>query len=294
MGIIIAAVLTATLALACYGGVLFWLAPRPDWRWLALACALQLPMSAGTYYLVRRPLDAGMHALFGDLANTLWLRTLYAPLTEEPAKLWPLLIPAFARRVTRENAVRFAVALGLGFGVGEVGFLAQLIYADGDFSTYPWYNFTGFINERFMVCLIHGGFVTLSLCGWKRLGNLPLGLLGAMVAHFLGNVGITLAAKGFFGPNEAVQGTILVLWVVAFWVACVLLLPALNLNKPLSMKTVMGEAVCPECAKTYTRPFFAFNLGPRRYERCPHCKHWHMVPLLQRPPTTDAQESETT
>ncbi|MFN8539856.1 MAG: hypothetical protein U0232_20545 [Thermomicrobiales bacterium] len=82
------------------------------------------------------------------------------PLTEEPAKLWPLLIPAFARRITRENAVRCAVALGLGFGIGEIGFIAQLIYADGDFNALPWYNFSGFINERFMVCLIHGGFVT--------------------------------------------------------------------------------------------------------------------------------------
>lgn len=135
-----------------------------------------------------------------------------------------------------------------------------------------------------MVCLIHGGFTTLSLCGWRRWGSLPLGLLSAMVAHFLGNVGITLAAKGFFGPNEAVRGTILVLWVVAFWLTCILLLPALNLDKPLSLRTIMGEVVCPECGQTYTRPIFALNLGPRRYERCPHCKRWHMVPLIQRSP----------
>lgn len=282
MGIIIAAVITAALSLACYGGVLLWLAPRGEWRWLVVACALQLPMSAAAFYLVRRPLDAGLHAVVGDLTHSLWWQTFYAPLTEEPTKLWPLLIPAFARRVTRANAVRAAVALGLGFGVGEIALLAGLIAADGRYAAVPWYGFGGFLNERFMVALVHGGYTALALIGWRRWGSLPLGLLAAMAGHFLGNVGITMAAQGLFGPNEAVRATILTLWVAAFWIACIFLLPALNLDRPLSLRTIMGESICPECGRAYTRPLLALNLGPRRYERCPHCKHWHIIPLAER------------
>ena len=32
---------------------------------------------------------------------------------------------------------------------------------------------------------------------------------------------------------------------------------------------------CPECDKEYDAPLLGLNFGPTRYERCPHCQHWH-------------------
>ena len=32
---------------------------------------------------------------------------------------------------------------------------------------------------------------------------------------------------------------------------------------------------CPECHADYDAPVLALNLGHTRYERCPHCRHWH-------------------
>lgn len=44
---------------------------------------------------------------------------------------------------------------------------------------------------------------------------------------------------------------------------------------------ILGEATCPDCGKVYPRPFFAANLLTRRYERCPHCRKFHLVPMHQ-------------
>src|SRR3982751_5165983 len=127
MGIVIAPIITALLFLRGSGAALGLIAPRDERRLLALLILLELPMSVGTFYLVRRPLDGLVHGLPGDAGVYRWLTTLYAPLTEEPAKLWPLLIPLIARRVGRDNAVRAAVALGLGFGLGEIALVAKFI-----------------------------------------------------------------------------------------------------------------------------------------------------------------------
>src|SRR5689334_21378340 len=108
MGIIIAAIITVLLSLGVYGTALWVIAPRDERLLLALLLALELPMSVGTYYLVRLRLDGLIHRLLGDAGVYRWLTTLYAPLTEEPAKLWPLLIPLISRRIGREDAVRAA------------------------------------------------------------------------------------------------------------------------------------------------------------------------------------------
>ena len=38
-----------------------------------------------------------------------------------------------------------------------------------------------------------------------------------------------------------------------------------------------GRRKCPECGEEYDASLFAANLGARRYERCPVCRHWHFV-----------------
>ena len=282
-GIVVAAIITALLCLATYGTVLWFVAPRDERRLLALLLALQLPVSVGTFYLIRRPLDGAIHGLLGDAGGYRWITTLYAPLTEEPAKLWPLLLPPIARRVGRENAVRVGVALGLGFGLGEIALVARFVQDAPQFAALPWYSFGGFINERFMVCLAHGGFTTMALCGWRRW---PIGLAGglalAMLLHFLANIAIPLVRLSPLGGNEALAGAILSLWVTLFWVAFLGLLPLLN--GPIGGATggtsrspgasLFGAATCRACGRAYARPAFGLNFGLRRLERCPHCKTW--------------------
>ena len=36
-------------------------------------------------------------------------------------------------------------------------------------------------------------------------------------------------------------------------------------------------AACPDCGTVYPRPLFGLNMGPKRYERCPNCRKWHLL-----------------
>lgn len=40
-------------------------------------------------------------------------------------------------------------------------------------------------------------------------------------------------------------------------------------------KLFYGARNCPECHSDYAAPLLGLNLGGTRYERCPHCRHWH-------------------
>ena len=68
-----------------------------------------------------------------DSAVFAGLDTLFAPLTEEPAKFWLLLVPWFLRRLRKENAPHLGMAIGLGFyriawlGIPTVGIAAVLL-----------------------------------------------------------------------------------------------------------------------------------------------------------------------
>ena len=118
--------IAAALTMAIGGAIVVPLTCRAvhgsDRRWLLLAMGALMPMCAITYHLVRVPIDhAGVRGWLGT--ETLAYRlatTLYAPLTEEPSKLWPLLIPVFCRTITYKNVLTIAVALGFGFGLGEL------------------------------------------------------------------------------------------------------------------------------------------------------------------------------
>jgi len=277
-GIVITAIGVAVAATLLYGGVLVWRAPRAERPLLVLCYLLQLPVSAAAFYLVRVPLDEHLvRPLIGGTEVYWWGRVLYAPLTEEPGKLWPLLIPWIATQVTRENATRVAMALGLGFGVGEIGFVASLVLGSPEVAARAWYEFGGFINERFLVCLIHGLFTSMTLLGWKRWRiGFAGGLALSMLLHLLGNLPILLGARGLLGGDPMVSAIIIQLWVVAFWIAGAVMLLILDpriAGIPLPGKPV----ICPKCGEGHQRTLIAFNLGWKRYERCPHCGKWSIV-----------------
>ncbi|UYN90758.1 MAG: hypothetical protein KIT08_05850 [Anaerolineales bacterium] len=49
-------------------------------------------------------------------------------------------------------------------------------------------------------------------------------------------------------------------------------------GKPVRGKYGMsGGAVCPKCDLPFPLRFFSFNMGARKFERCPHCGKWSMV-----------------
>lgn len=229
-GIMMAALAVSLYATVVYGAYLAARAPREERPLLLLCFVAQLPMSALAFVALRRPLDGVVRAVLSpDHPLYAWVTLLYAPLTEEPAKLWPLLLPVAARGVTRENLGRVARALGVGFGVGEALWLAHLALQDPRVGRLPWGMFVPFMRERFQVALIHALLVAIALHGVtarpRRVGRW---IAAAMAAHAALNLPVLLAAKGHLGGDGAQVAALLTAWVSLWWVVALLLLPRME------------------------------------------------------------------
>jgi RsiW-degrading membrane proteinase PrsW (M82 family) len=221
-GIVIASLIASAMSVVVYGGTLAWAAPRNERPKLALAMVAALALPILAYHFVRAPIEQ----LFGAPGGSLWLRAILPPLIEEPAKLAPLLLPVLARAVKRENAWRFGVALGLGFGLGEIALLVQLLQPVQAVAAAPWTTLTGFISERYIVCLTHGAFTAAALTPWRGAGK-PLwqGLLAAMAMHFIANLPIALAS--LFIADLPTRSALLAIWLILVWSAAIVGLIAL-------------------------------------------------------------------
>lgn len=234
------------------------------------------------YYFIRMQLlDGAVKYFTGGNENIYgFIKSFYAPLTEEPAKLLPLLIPSIRKRITRENFVTAALALGLGFGIGEIWLVGGFIAQAPQFADLPWYQFTGFINERFMVCIVHGGMTSFALSRLDK--NFLIGLIGSMGLHFAGNFPIYLSKinKPQFGAET--WQVILSIWIMLFFAAMVLMLVYFKLGTFEVGKFFYGNSVCPQCGHNYPAPIMAFNSFNKRYERCPACKKWHWVKMWKK------------
>lgn len=293
--IYIAAIFTTFLSLFIIGGIIFWKASPSDKKVYLIAILLQLPMCAGVYYLIREPYLRGVWLWLASLLHPqlpieevrktmsyLILRNFEAPFAEDLAKLWPLLIPWFRRQINRQNAVRIAMALGLGFGIGEMWFLAELVQRTSPNLVPPhWYQFYllgGYVGERLIVCFMHGAFVAVALC---QLGKgslrLILGILGMMSLHFLGNLPILLAKINLGGFASSTWTALLAIWINIYFILMLVLLTYLSYKKTNPATLLFGSMKCPECGKLYDRPFFGMNVFRRRYEKCSHCKKFHWV-----------------
>jgi hypothetical protein len=277
-GLIIATLITVFLSAAIYGGVLWRMALPHERRMLFIMIPLTLPMSALAFYVVRQPIDNLVGHYLNESPFYPWVRPFYAPLTEEPAKLWPLLLSPIARAVRPDNAVPVALALGLGFGLGEIGLVAYIISGDPQLAGLPWYSLGGFISERFMVCLIHGLFTAMALCAWRRWpGWLLPGLLFGMLLHLLFNAPILIVGQGITEGAQAIGTTLVGLWVPLIWVLSILILTRLNHGDGPIGAALFGHATCPKCGETYPRPLLALNLGIKRLERCSKCHRWNVL-----------------
>jgi hypothetical protein len=224
-GVYVAALIAAGIVLSA--GIVLCLAfVRPERRWLyALLLVLQLPMSWAAYHYLRAPLDGWLAGAVADRGTYALLAMLYAPVTEEPAKLWPLLLPFVWRRLGRENAVGVALALGLGFGIGEIGFLAESVARAPAMAELSAFAFHGFIFERVLVCVWHPAFTAVTVAvAARKPALIPLGLLGSMALHYLGNFPIYLAVRDAFGLGHAGWQQALLAWTLIYAVLMGLLL----------------------------------------------------------------------
>lgn len=275
-GIYVAAILTTALAVAIFGTMIGKLRLPANPRLLWLAFLIVLPLEPASFYFVRIPLDHWLTALLGKDSVTLpWLATFYAPLTEEPAKLVPLLVPAIRRDISGENFGRYALAIGLGFAIGEMWFIAELIAGNSKFAGMPFYLFGGYLSERLMVCMFHSAFVGVALACLRN--RFALGVAGAMALHWLGNFPIFLMASNAFGIGPTFWAIALQVWIIAYFIGALALISSFVFGHFSPGRLFYGRRQCPECGAEYDASLFAINLGARRYERCPACRHWHFT-----------------
>jgi hypothetical protein len=273
-GIYLAAILTTAIAVAVFGRFIHKLRLPANERLLWLAAALVLPLQPLVFFYVRVPLDQWLVAHLGSTSTAYrWLVTFYAPLTEEAAKLVPLLIPAICRDIRRENFVRYALAIGVGFAIGEMWFVAERLARIPAFAGTPFYQFGGYLSERLMVYVFHTAFTSVAL--WQLRRRFVLGFCAAVTLHWLANFPLSLMAWNVGGWGKSFWMVAVQCWLVVYFVGAMLLLSYLGFRRVNFATTFYGIRKCPECERNYDAPLFGVNFGRTRYERCPHCRHWH-------------------
>jgi hypothetical protein len=274
-GIYLTAVLTTAVAVAIFGPIIHKLRFPANERLVWLAFAVALPLQPLAFYCLRTPLD---HWLVGQLGSKSsiyqLLASLYAPLTEEPAKLLPLLIAAIYRDIRPANFARYALAIGLGFAIGEMWLLARLVAQIPKYAELPFYVFGGYFGERLMVSVFHSAFVSVAF--WRLRNRFILGFAGAVALHWLGNFPILLLGWNVGGLGQPTWGVIIQSWLIIYFIGALALLSYFTFGRIALGRIFYGRRHCPECQHDYDAPFlFAINFGRTRYERCPHCRHWH-------------------
>lgn len=258
-GIYLTAVLTSAVAAALVGAVIHKLRMPADERFLWLAAALALPLQPLVFYLVRVPLDHWLVAHLGSGSSIYqWLISLYAPLTEEPAKLLPLLIPGIRRDIRPGNFVRYALAIGLGFAIGEMWFIAERVARAPAFAGMPFYQFGGYVGERLMTCIFHSAFVAVAL--WRLRRRFVLGFAGAAALHWLGNFPILLMAWNVGGLGKTFWAVAVSLWLQFYAIAALTLLAYFTFGRIAPARIFYGRRHCPECGGDYDAPIFCPQL----------------------------------
>lgn len=287
MGILIAGIITTILAIVVIGLLIRRLSTRDDRSVLILAFFFALPAQPIAFYYIRTPLHELLSGWLGAGALLTAISLLYAPVTEEVAKWLALGVPSIRTALKPANAVAIAIAVGLGFGIGELWFIAERLSRAPQLANLPFYFFNGFLTERLMVCFLHGAFIALFFKRYAEGRSVwPAALLG-IALHFFVNLPIYLSSINLFGLGSERWGLVLVLYVALFTLAMFGFVNRLANGKV--REGLLGDATCPGCGEVYPRSFFALNLLTRRFERCPHCRKFHLVPVKQpaREPTGD-------
>ena len=176
-GIYTMATLTWVVAAGAWGGLVAFVGRLG--RTTVVLIAVGLPLSAVVNLLVKRPLlgaagiptDVAAGLGFGQVIFVL----LLIGASEELIKVTPLLLgPVRGTLVSAERALWVGAALGLGFGLGEIAYLAWRIAGTPRYADTPWYLFTGFLSERVIATFVHMALTALFVLGVYRGGRAML------------------------------------------------------------------------------------------------------------------------
>lgn len=211
MGLFVAAAITTALVLC---GFAILLRRSDDWRPMALAFAIALPLQPLMIYLVRLPIDGLLRNTFGIAGVVTIISLFYAPLTEEPAKWLTVAMPKVRQAIVKDP-IFLALAVGAGFGIGEIWFLAHALIKSPGYPDLPFWMFGGFVLERLEVCFLHGALLIPPFYALASGRSFLLGGLAGMVLHFLLNVPIYFASINVFGLGENWK-PLLLLWALLF------------------------------------------------------------------------------
>ncbi len=126
-----------------------------------------------------------------------------------------------------------------------------------------------------MVCVGHSAFVAVALWRWRR--RFALGVAGAVALHWLGNFPISLMAWNAGGLGKTFWMVFTQCFFLLYFLAAIVLLLYFAFHRVMLSWTLVDyrRRHCPECDKDYDAPLLGLNFGATRYERCPHCQHWH-------------------
>lgn len=236
----IAAAITTAVSLAVWG-LLFGVMARQHRRlwWMAL---LTLPLSFVINIWVKRPaffLVAGLAGLSPTVTRTspVWFilfAHLLAPVTEEAVKLMPLLSREW-RGPLRDGAgaaegtgtggggaaLWAGMYLGAGFGLGEIWYLAWTIAAIPFYADYPFWQYTGFLNERTLTVYAHAVMTAVAVTGLAAAargvrGAALRGFGAAVGLHSLTNVTALLFQLGIISALAAQGGLLLTVVLLTF------------------------------------------------------------------------------
>lgn len=198
-GIYIAALLVTGLAIALGGGLLYWLSKR-QWKILALML-ITVAFSAIANLFIKQPILNWVttSSEVSSQINSSWplwllLFVLFlSPIVEEAIKIVPIAEKHLRRMINRSSALWIGMALGIGFGIGEIWYLAWQFSFVPQYAGYPFYYFTGFIGERLIIVFLHGVMTSIAVTGFLRgIKGLAIGYIGAILLHTLTNVGALL------------------------------------------------------------------------------------------------------
>jgi hypothetical protein len=231
MGILIAALITGLLAIVALAAYISSISDRGDRHALLIVFLIALPLQPILFYLIRQPIHAFLAQTLGAGGLLTAIAVIYAPVTEEAGKWIAFASPTVRKALRPESATAFALSLGLGFGVGEIAFLAERLARAPQLAALPFWAFGGFLFERLLVCFLHGAFVVWLFQRVAERKSAWPGALLAMVLHFALNFPIYLAGINLFGIGREVWSQLLVLYVAGFALVMFLVIHRLARDK---------------------------------------------------------------
>ncbi|UCG02646.1 MAG: hypothetical protein JSW11_01380 [Candidatus Heimdallarchaeota archaeon] len=205
------AIITTCLALGLIGGIVTFKSPNRIKLVLFLLFLANFPIFFFAYFGLRLPLDEIIRSFITNNDIYGLIKNFYAPVTEESSKLLVFLPLYFFRKIDFDHLHWYAFAAGLGFGTGEIWFLASVFAQDPYISSLPWYFLGGFLIERLCVCFLHGSFLYGSLY-YIFYKKYAYGLLYGFGFHLLTNFPI------YVSYVIDLQENMIWIYLLSFWV----------------------------------------------------------------------------